>query len=144
MSLPTDSNERKEIPIMTGFLDYFPLAVAEVAKLSAAATAQHHPGQPMHWDRTKSQDHADCCIRHLMERGTLDEDEQLHSAKAAWRAMANLQIELEEKAMEAGDEVIGDQEAMMKTAYLQDNHSRIMRGLSKKTYNEWREMNDSI
>ena len=79
----------------TGLLDYFPEALAAVASLSHGATAQHHPGAEMHWDRTKSQDHADCIVRHLVDRGTYDHDGARHSAKVAWRALAMLQMELE-------------------------------------------------
>ena len=38
MSLPADSAERKCIPITSGVLDYFPLAIAEVAKASVLLT----------------------------------------------------------------------------------------------------------
>ena len=34
MLLPTNAAERKKIPIVSGVLDYFPLAIAEVAKCS--------------------------------------------------------------------------------------------------------------
>lgn len=95
MLLPTDAKERKNIPITTGVLDYFPLAIAEVAKLSKAGNDQHNPGEDLHWDRSKSKDHADCISRHLIDRGKLDTDNQRHSAKLAWRALALLQIELE-------------------------------------------------
>lgn len=95
-SLPTDPKARKDAPICRGLLDYFPLACAEVAALSYAATQQHHPDKPMHWDRTKSTDHADCIVRHLVDRGTRDSDDQRHTAKVAWRALALLETELEQ------------------------------------------------
>ena len=95
MRLPTDAQERKGIPITTGVLDYFPLAIAEVAKCSKAGNDQHNPGQPLHWARGKSTDHADCIPRHLIDRGAFDTDGIRHSAKLAWRALALLQIELE-------------------------------------------------
>ena len=41
-------------------------------------------------------DQGDTMIRHYMERGTIDTDGQRHSAKMAWRALALLQLELEE------------------------------------------------
>lgn len=94
-TLPTAADERKRIPVTTGFLDYFPAAIAEVAKLSLAGNDQHNPGTPLHWDKSKSTDEADALLRHLMERGTFDTDGQRHSAKVAWRAMALLQRELE-------------------------------------------------
>lgn len=93
--LTIDSKERKAIPIATGVLDYFPLALAEIARVSKAGNDQHNPGQPLHWDKTKSLDHADCIVRHLIERGTIDTDGMRHSAKVAWRALALLQTELE-------------------------------------------------
>ena len=95
MTLPTDAKERKEIPIVTGVLDYFPDAIAEVARVSKAGNDQHNPGQPLHWAREKSQDHANCVGRHLTERGTRDTDGMRHSAKLAWRALALLQTEIE-------------------------------------------------
>jgi Domain of unknown function (DUF5664) len=95
VTLPTDPQARKAIPIATGCLDYFPDALAEVAALSRLANEQHNPGEPMHWARGKSTDHADCIIRHLIDRGTVDEDKIRHSAKLAWRALALLQEEIE-------------------------------------------------
>ena len=95
MLLPTDSKERKSIPITTGVLDYFPLAIAEVAKASYAGNQQHHPNEPLFWDKSKSTDHGDCITRHLIDRGKVDSDGIKHSAKLAWRALALLQIELE-------------------------------------------------
>ena len=93
--LTTDSDERKELPIATGVLDYFPLALAEVARCSKVGNDKHNPGQPLHWDRAKSTDESDCLIRHFLERGTVDTDGIRHSAKVAWRALALLQKELE-------------------------------------------------
>jgi len=99
MSLPTDSKERKDVPIARGVLDYFPDALAEVARVSKAGNDQHNPGEPMHWAKEKSTDHADCIVRHLIDRGRVDTDGQRHSAKVAWRALALLQTELEASAM---------------------------------------------
>lgn len=93
--LPQSAEERKQRPITTGVLDYFPLALAEIARVSKAGNDQHNPGQPLHWARLKSSDHADCLVRHLIQRGTLDTDGQRHSAKMAWRALALLQEEIE-------------------------------------------------
>jgi hypothetical protein len=93
--LPTDPKARKDTPVARGVLDYFPLAVAAVAELSRIGNEQHNPGQPMHWAREKSTDHADCIARHLIERGTVDTDGVRHSTKVAWRALALLQLEIE-------------------------------------------------
>lgn len=94
-SLPSDPAERKATPIASGVLDYFPLALAEIARVSKAGNDQHNPGQPLHWDKSKSTDHADCLVRHLLQRGTKDTDGRRHTAKMAWRALAALQMELE-------------------------------------------------
>jgi len=81
--------------MVDGLLDYFPNALAEVARLSKAANEQHNPGEPMHWARNKSTDHANKIVKHLIDRGLLDSDGIRHSAKVAWRALAMLQEELE-------------------------------------------------
>jgi hypothetical protein len=97
-TLPTEAADRKKIPVVTGVLDYFPLALVAIAQVSQAGNDQHNPGQPLHWARGKSTDHADCLVRHLIQRGTVDDDGQRHMAKAAWRALALLQEELEAAA----------------------------------------------
>lgn len=98
MLLPTNPVDRKNIPIGTGVLDYFPLALAEVARVSKAGNDQHHPGTPLHWDKTKSLDHADCIPRHFIDRFSRDTDGQRHMAKLAWRALAMLETYLETEA----------------------------------------------
>lgn len=95
-SLPTDAAARKAIPVATGFVDYFPDAIAAVAELSRIGNDQHNPGKPLHWDRSKSQDESDALMRHFLDRGTFDTDGIRHSAKVAWRAMALLQKEIEQ------------------------------------------------
>ena len=96
--LPTDKQQRKQMPMARGLLDYFPDALAAVANVSFVGNEQHNPGEPMHWARGKSDDHADCLIRHVAERGTVDDDGLRHTAKVAWRALAMLQLELEQQA----------------------------------------------
>lgn len=96
--LPENGQERKEFPVGTGFLDYFPDAVAAVANVSFRGNQQHNPGQPLHWDRSKSTDEPDTMIRHFLQRGTLDTDGIRHSAKMAWRALALLQKEIENES----------------------------------------------
>ena len=95
--LSTNAQERKQTPIYSGVLMYFPDAIAAVAQCSYTGNEQHHPGTPLHWDRAKSTDEHDALVRHLMEAGTLDTDGVRHSAKVAWRALAALQKELEEE-----------------------------------------------
>lgn len=96
-ALPIDSATRKDLPLATGVLDYFPAALAEVAKLSKHGNDKHNPGEPLHHARGKSGDHADCLLRHLVERGTVDTDGFLHEVKVAWRALALLQEAMEER-----------------------------------------------
>ena len=95
MSLPKDAKERKNRPIASGVLDYFPDAIAAVAYCSYVGNQQHNPDKPLHWDRTKSKDESDALIRHFIERGKIDSDGVRHSAKVAWRALALLQKEIE-------------------------------------------------
>ena len=90
-----DAKERKAIPLATGVIDYFPLALLAVAELSRIGNDQHNPGQKLFWNRSKSGDESDALMRHFIERGTVDTDGVRHSTKVAWRALALLQKELE-------------------------------------------------
>ncbi len=90
-----NKDKRKQIPIYTGVIKYFPDAIAEIAKVSYAGNQQHHPDKPLHWDRAKSTDELDALMRHLLEAGKIDNDGMRHTAKVAWRALANLQKEIE-------------------------------------------------
>lgn len=87
--------DRKQRPLYSGVLKYFPDALMEVAYTSWIGNEQHNPGKHLHWDRTKSKDEADALIRHLLDAGTFDTDGVRHSAKVAWRALALLQKEIE-------------------------------------------------
>lgn len=93
--LPETAEARKNVPLCRGVFDYFPDALAAVAALSKRGNDQHNPGQEMHWARGKSTDHADCILRHLMDRGLIDTDGIPHSVKVAWRALALAQEEIE-------------------------------------------------
>jgi len=95
-TLPEGSEDRKGVPLAEGCLDYFPAALAEVARVSKFGNDKHNPGEPMHHARGKSMDHANCIARHLVDRGLRDPDTgMLHTAELAWRALALLQEELE-------------------------------------------------
>ena len=93
--LPSNPSERKDVPLFSGLVRYFPDALAYVARVSLAGNKQHHPDEPLHWDRAKSTDEHDALLRHLFEAGTTDIDGLLHSGKVAWRALAALQKEIE-------------------------------------------------
>jgi hypothetical protein len=89
MKLPTNAEERKAIPVYTGFVKYFPDAMAAVAKVSLKGGIQHgQTPETLHWDRSKSGDELDAMMRHI-----IDED----WAQVAWRAMAHLQKKIEEE-----------------------------------------------
>ncbi len=88
---------RKQRPLFSGVLAYFPDALLEVAYCSWVGNEQHNPGQYLHWAKEKSTDEADALMRHLKDHGTLDSDGVRHSAKVAWRALALLQREIEKE-----------------------------------------------
>jgi hypothetical protein len=102
-ALPSSSAARKNVPLHSGCMDYFPAALNEVAHLSWAGNEKHNPGEPLHDARDKSTDDTDCLQRHLQDRGKWDEITTAdgrkirvrHSAAVAWRALRILQKECE-------------------------------------------------
>lgn len=94
------SEERKECAVARGFLAYFPDATAAVARHSVRMNEKHNPGEPVHWSRHKSADQSDCEARHLIA-AAVDPDAldggQPEMICKAWRAMADLQLWIEEK-----------------------------------------------
>lgn len=79
---PEDSAARKTYPVFSGLLQYFPSALARVARHSHEGNEKHNPGQSLHHDRAKSGDEADALVRHLMEGDYVG---------TAWRALSLLQ-----------------------------------------------------
>lgn len=108
MTLPTDSNERKEYPLFRGVLRYFPAALAGIANISKRGNDKHNPGEEMHHARNKSPDQADCIVRHLIDiedllaaqaRGDITITKEailIEVNQMAWRALAFSQ-EIHEK-----------------------------------------------
>jgi hypothetical protein len=88
---------RKNMPVYTGVMKYFPRAIKYVSLVSQAGNDQHHPEKPLHWDKKKSFDHTDALARHLLDHSyePIDDDGYLHLGKVAWRALAALEIYLE-------------------------------------------------
>lgn len=91
--LPTDNKARLDYPMWDGLLAYFPNALAEVSRNSMLGNQQHNPGERLHWAREKSRDHKNKIVKHLLDAGPIDKpvydtDGVLHSVKAAWRALA--------------------------------------------------------
>jgi hypothetical protein len=94
---PRSSEERKQYPIAEGVMEYFPLTIIALSKVSYLGSQKHNPGQPTHLDRSKSTDDASAMFRHYFERGTKDpEDDQPNCVKMAWRSMLICEKELEE------------------------------------------------
>ena len=94
------SGDRKNSPVFSGVLQYFPDAMMEISRHSKKGNDKHNPGQPLHWAKEKSKDHADCIARHLIDIGptwdALDEEtKSYHATALAWRALALLQTLLE-------------------------------------------------
>lgn len=108
LTLPLNSNARKNYPLFRGCLRYFPAALAGVARTSKLGNDKHNPGEEMHHARSKSPDQGDCIVRHLMDvedllaslnRGDIGvsaEDILNEVNQMAWRALAFSQ-ELHEK-----------------------------------------------
>lgn len=92
---------RKEFPVFTGLLMYFPNACAAVARCSYLMNQQHNPGEPMHWAKEKSIGTGDETVRHLMDSaaGTPPQVVEIngtphtveHAANHAWRALEYLE-----------------------------------------------------
>jgi hypothetical protein len=101
MPLPTEDKARKAIPIFTFLTEYFPDAVLAMVGVSVAGNIQHNPEldpADIRWAREKSRDQLNTAMRHLWDRGTgtpRDADGQWHLAKAAWRILAQLQLDIE-------------------------------------------------
>lgn len=99
---PSTSELRKGQPLFQGCLMYFPDALLAVAEHSRKANDKHNPGEPLHWSKEKSKDHADCIARHLVDIGP-DWDEtdpefgSYHATALAWRALALLQTVIDRK-----------------------------------------------
>lgn len=100
MTLPIDSSERKNYPLFRGCLRYFPAALAGIARISKLGNDKHNPGEELHHARTKSADHGDCILRHLIDAQDLLEalrrgdsnvaplDALTEIDQMAWRALA--------------------------------------------------------
>ena len=94
-TLPTDSAERKDVPLYSALFRLFPAALAGCAKWVKFGNAKHCPGGPLQHARGVSADHADCILRHLMDleedfgcgKG-LDENGNPQVDAIVWRAMA--------------------------------------------------------
>ena len=106
MPLTSNAQERKQTPIYSGVVSYFPDALAAVARVSFKGNNQHNPGEPLHWAREKSTDQMDAAMRHQFDYAsgiTRDTDGEYHLAKAIWRLSAQLQLDIEHERKEETD-----------------------------------------
>ena len=96
----SEAEKRKATPIYSGVVKYFPNALRHVAQNSFNGNKQHNIGDELYWDKSKSADHEDAMMRHLINHAEdpYDTDGQLHLAKVAWRALASLEMYLEHQA----------------------------------------------
>lgn len=89
-------SDRKNEPVHSGVVAYFPRAVRAIARVSKRGNDKHNPGQPVHWSKDKSTDHPDCAARHALTPYEIDpETGELHLAHKAWRTLAWLETVLE-------------------------------------------------
>jgi|TARA_R110000851_G_scaffold38098_5_gene97964 hypothetical protein len=97
MKLLTHDNEkRKRLPLFTGAVMYFPDALLAVSHVSVGGNNQYHPEKHLHWDKNQPHDHLDSLMRHAVE-GEWE--------KVAWRALAQLQNEIDNGYVPTGMEV---------------------------------------
>lgn len=106
-NMSNDSQKRKGQPVFTGVLMYFPDALLAISEHSRKGGEKHAPGQPLHWAKDKSKDHADCVARHLLDIGPDwtnldDETGSYHATALAWRALALLQTVIDRKKNDNG------------------------------------------
>lgn len=99
-TLPTDSQERKKVPMASGLLAYFPAALAGVARVSYEGNRKHNGDAPLQHSRWLSGDHEDCILRHLTdvmgliaafsrnEEGVTEDQILTEVSCLAWRALA--------------------------------------------------------
>lgn len=93
-------NPRKNYPMYSGLLKYFPNALREVSHCSWVGQQQHNPDKPLAWDRSKSGDELDAMLRHLTDHAKgieIDEDGVYHLVKCSWRILGMTEKFLEKK-----------------------------------------------
>ena len=109
--MSTDSEVRKQMPVATGVLAYFPDALMCISYVSKVGNDKHNPGQPLHWAKEKSSDEPDAETRHMLDHlRRLPPDPGLeplgqlgHLASKAWRALAHLQRACDEVRASYGE-----------------------------------------
>lgn len=115
--LPTNDTERKNLPLFKMITGYFPKALREVTRVCVANNVRYNPDRKpsdINWARGKSADQMGSLFRHVFEAavdGTVYEhlppevqaacgegfDRVYILAEAAWRALAALELQIEEQ-----------------------------------------------
>jgi hypothetical protein len=118
--------ERKQRPVFSGVIAYFPDAIMEVAYCSWVGNEQHNPGEPLHWAKEKSTDHPDAELRHAIDAlsSKFDSDGVRHKAKKAWRALADLQTEINEEKITPEEKVATYENVLKQIAELEKNNPK--------------------
>lgn len=114
MPLPTDAKERKLLQLYTFMFEYFPDAWLEVVRVARVGNEQHNKGEPLHWARDKSTDQMNAAFNHIFDYGLgskIDVDQVPHLAKAIWRLMAQLQLDLEATRADNSHAAVSGQQA---------------------------------
>lgn len=83
---------REKPPVFRGVLQYFPLALAEVAKVSAHGAEKYTWNTEWKRGEEKYLWYSDALMRHLLAAGRDEESGIPHEAHAAWNALARLEI----------------------------------------------------
>jgi hypothetical protein len=101
VSLPAADAERKALPIFTFLTEYFPDAIIELVQVCVSGNIQYNKDRApsdIVWDRSKSTDQLNTAFRHMWDHKLgkpKDSDGRYHMAKAAWRSLAELQLQIE-------------------------------------------------
>lgn len=127
MSLfPANDKERKNLPVFDMLVRYFPKAMREITRVCVANNVRYSPDRApndINWARGKSPNQLGSLFRHMLERavdGKVFEDvppevtaatgiEKVYVlAEAAWRACAELELEIEREESKAAASTLVD------------------------------------
>ncbi len=84
-----------KLPVVKGFMQYFPLAIGAVAEVSAFGAKKYDWGNWRHVENGVER-YTEALGRHLLATEDIDSESDLaHAAHAAWNAMARLELMLQ-------------------------------------------------
>lgn len=93
-------------PVWQGLVQYFPLALSEIAKVSDYGAKKYNlEFSERNWEKVEGakERYEDALLRHILDETTDPYDGEsglLHAAHAAWNALAVLELVLKEKKVE--------------------------------------------